>query len=374
MEHIVVLGGGVIGLSCAFECKRRGYEVTLLEANHCGGQASGAAAGMLAPYSENGEGPDDFFQLCLHSLQLYANWQADIKQSSGMSFEFVNSGSLYVAYHEADVLALEERLKWQKDFGSSGELLLGEKLYSMEPLISKEVVAAIYYPEESHVYAPDYVAALVQACRNEGVNILDQLGDVTLTEWQQRIELKSAVGDRFYGDRLVICSGAWTQRFEQDLALQLPIYPIRGQICAYEMSKIAIHHMVFSNQGYLVSKGNGTIVCGASEDIAGFDTTVTDKGISRLLKWNKRLFPFLAYEQPFHSWAGLRPATQDGFPLLGKLSRAAHIIVAAGHYRNGILLSPVTGKVVADLIDGTMNEQAIAAFSPNRFTERFTLR
>src|SRR5690242_15896100 len=113
-EHVVIVGGGVIGLSCAWECRKRGHEVTLLEAGRCGGQASGAAAGMLAPYCENGEGPDDFFQLCRHSLELYPSWQEEIRQVSGTAFQYAHSGSLFAAYHEADLLALEERLAWQR--------------------------------------------------------------------------------------------------------------------------------------------------------------------------------------------------------------------------------------------------------------------
>ena len=114
-----------------------------------------------------------------------------------------------------------------------------------------------------------------------------------------------------------------------------------------------VQHMVFGNQGYLVGKENGTLVCGASEDVAGFDTTVTDKGIDRLRKWNKQAFPFLEEKDPFHRWAGLRPSTQDGLPLIGPLSSSdGRVVFAVGHYRNGILLSPVTAELAADFIEG----------------------
>lgn len=366
-KSIVVLGGGVIGLSCAFELQSRGHRVTLLEPAACGGQASGAAAGMLAPYSENLEGPDDFFRLCLDSLHLYPQWQQNIKEIAKMTFEYTPSGSLYLAYHPADLLSLEGRLLWQRQFGSSGSIKTGEELFRLEPHLSRDVLAALYTPEESHVYAPHYVRALEQACRLIGVNIQDQLEQIEVVEWKNEVLVRSASHRYFNGDHLVVCSGAWAQELAQTFELKIPVYPIRGQICAYEASKHPVNHMVFSNQGYLVEKENGTLVCGASEDIAGFDTSVTTKGIDRLKRWNYRVFPFLNELEPFHRWAGLRPSTQDGFPLIGPISKSSRVTIAVGHYRNGILLSPVTAKLVANSIDGIQAAASIEVFSPERF-------
>ncbi|GAA0134627.1 glycine oxidase ThiO [Paenibacillus sp. YSY-4.3] len=381
MQNIVIMGGGIIGLSCAFELRKRGHNVTLLEIGKCGGQASGAAAGMLAPYSENLEEPDEFFRLCLDSLGLYPAWQEDVRHMSGQAFEYANSGSLYAVYHEADILALEGRLLWQRAFGSSGRIVEGEELREIEPGISSEVKAALYTPEESHIYAPHYVQALEQACRDMGVRIFEHLESVDIVDWQpesrkipeqtqflrREIVVRSLDGRKFAADRLVVCSGAWAQELSGTIALPIPIYPIRGQICAYHNAQHTVRGMVFNNQGYVVAKDNGTVVCGASEDVAGFDTSVTEKGIERLRKWNKRLFPSLEGEIPFHKWAGLRPSTQDGRPLLGALEASDQIVFAAGHYRNGILLSPVTAKIVADVIEGLELPSYYPAFAPERF-------
>jgi len=368
-KRVIVLGGGVIGLSCAFSCRMRGYQVTLLEIGRCGGQASGAAAGMLAPFSENAESADDFFRLCLASLRLYPQWAEDVKRESGADFEYTESGSLYAAYHEADLLAMESRLRWQREFANGARIVDGAELRRLEPELSGKVVAAIHHPEESHIYAPHYVKALELACRNSGVEINDGLEQVSIAEWRQDVELRSKDGNVFRGERLVVCSGAWTRELERTFGLDLPVYPIRGQVCAYSVPVGTVRHMVFGSQGYVVAKENGSLVCGASEDVAGFDTTVTEKGIARLRRWNKQLYPFLEEMEPFHRWAGLRPATQDGYPLLGALRDAEHIVFAAGHYRNGILLSPATGTVAADLVDGGRAEAGrLAAFAPERFT------
>ncbi|PYI55103.1 glycine oxidase ThiO [Paenibacillus flagellatus] len=366
---ILVLGGGVIGLSCAFELRRRGHRVTVLEQGRCGGQASGAAAGMLAPFAENGEQPDPFFLLCLQSLRLYPDWQLAVKETSGLDFEYARTGSLYVVYHEADSLVLASRKRWQDAYGARSELLDAAGLRRLEPNIAPEAAGALLYPEEAHVYAPDYVQALEEACRRTGVVIRDGLGAVEVARWLDGVELRaSASGETFRGDRLVVANGAWAGLTESVFGMRIPVYPIRGQICAYETPDRPVRHMVFCSQGYVVGKRNGTLVCGASEDVAGFDTTVTRKGIARLESWNGKLFPFLSGRRPFHEWAGLRPASQDGFPLLGATSRSASVVFAAGHYRNGILLSPATAQVVADAIEGRETAGLpLGAFAPDRF-------
>lgn len=367
-EHVLILGGGVIGLSCAWACRQRGHRITVLETGLCGGQASGAAAGMLAPYSENAEGADAFFRLGLASLRLYPDWQREIKLASGMDFEYNRSGSLQVVFHEADLLPLEERLSWQREYGMSGSIVQGEALFALEPQLARNAVAALHIPEESHVYAPDYVRALEAACRAGGVQVYDRLESVEPAEWSKEAAVRTADGRTFGGDRLVIATGAWSQRFEPLLGVRLPVFPIRGQICAYAADPDRpIRHMVFGSQGYVVSKANGTVVCGASEDVAGFDTSVTPRGIGRLLRWSRSLFPFLSEAEPVHTWAGLRPATQDGFPLLGRLRGSQRVLAAVGHYRNGILLSPVTGTLIADLLDGAAPETDLGAFAPDRF-------
>ncbi|MNZ77722.1 Glycine oxidase [compost metagenome] len=126
--------------------------------------------------------------------------------------------------------------------------------------------------------------------------------------------------------------------------------------------------MIFSSQAYWVGKKNARLVCGASEDVAGFETSVTEHGINRLIRSSKRVFPFLEKRETMHRWAGLRPATRDGWPLIGELAGNPSVIMAAGHYRNGILLSPVTAGIIADLLEGKCPELSIEAFAPSRFT------
>ncbi|AJY73608.1 glycine oxidase ThiO [Paenibacillus beijingensis] len=375
-EHVIVLGGGIIGLSCALEAVRDGRAVTVIESQAFGGQASGAAAGMLAPFSENTEQPDPFFRLCLDSLRLYPKWLEKVEGLSGMKAEWLRTGSINAVFHEADLLPLQTRLTWQSPFTERAELVEGRQLRELEPLLSREAIAGVYIPEESHINAPLLVAALEKACRNAGVTLIEHAGELTefivkdFHSVSSEITVGTSRAGSFQADRIVLCTGAWSGIFENWFNIPVTVHPIRGQICAYEVPAGFVRHMVFTSQAYWVGKNNGTLVCGASEDVAGFDSTVTEHGIQRLCRWTSRMMPFLAGENPVHSWAGLRPATRDGWPLLGRVNGHPNIIMAAGHYRNGILLSPITAYHVGRLLDGAVNEQLVA-FAPERFASAF---
>jgi len=368
-ESVLVMGGGIIGLACAFEAAGLGCRVTVIEAGTPGGQASGAAAGMLAPYSENPDQPDDFFRLCLASLHRYPEWLARVEEASGDVVEWQPSGSLNIVYHDADIEPLRTRMDWHNRFGAGAELVDGAALRGLEPMLSHDVRAAIRYPGESHVYAPALVAALERACAAVGVRIVQQAGATVHVEPRSSsVEVRTERQGSFAADRLVVCAGAWSGAFEAWFGLPIPVHPIRGQICAYPVPVGTVRHIVVSSQAYWTAKGNGTLVCGASEDVAGFDDSVTERGIGRLVRWGPRAFPMLQDLPVTHRWAGLRPATRDGLPLIGKLASAPNVIIAAGHYRNGILLAPVTAASVAALLQGGRETPVpLAAFAPERF-------
>ncbi|QHW32461.1 glycine oxidase ThiO [Paenibacillus rhizovicinus] len=390
-RHIVVLGGGIVGLSCAFEAALAGDAVTVVEPGRVGGQASGAAAGMLAPFTENGEQPDAFFRLCLDSLHRYPSWVQAVEEVSGLSAELVASGSLTVAMHEADVQPLQARLAWQQRFGASAELVGPERLRELEPRLHSGVAAALHCPAESHVHAPKLVAALEAACRKLGVRILEHAGEIVplagvgVGEGSGTVEaaVETSAHGRVSGDALVICAGAWANAYAELCGFPIPVHPIRGQICAFDLTGAEVggaapgeaenvRHMVFSSQAYWVQKQDGRLICGASEDSAGYDNSVTERGIDRLTRWTPRVFPFLDGRAPVMRWAGLRPATRDGWPLIGAVPGSPNVLLAAGHYRNGILLSPATAAMVGCLLRGEAPPVAgaEASFAPDRFARR----
>ncbi|MEF2247562.1 glycine oxidase ThiO [Paenibacillus sp. IITD108] len=368
-QSVIILGGGIIGLSCAYEAAKRNYKVTLIEPGLLGGQASGAAAGMLAPYSEQLEQPDAFFQLCRQSLLMYERWTQEIEQLSKRSVGLINCGSLYVCKHEADIQPLLTRLLWQNEWQAGMEQLEREELLQLEPQLSKDIVAGLYSPAESHVDAPQLVRALIACCQMLRVRLIEQAGAIEAVEQtdagitvKYAAELKS-----IRAERLIVCSGAWTSLYESSFNLALPVHPIRGQICAYKNNAVTPAHLIFSAHAYWVMKTDGRLICGASEDVAGYNTETTEQGIGRLVRASENWLPALKRQKLFSSWAGLRPATKDGLPLIGPIDRTGRIIIAAGHYRNGILLSPVTALIAADLLDNYLSS-SISPFHPARFT------
>jgi glycine oxidase len=372
-ESVLIIGGGIIGLSCAWEAVKRGYRVTIVEKEAFGGQASGAAAGMLAPFSENPDGPDPFFQLCLDSHRVYPDWVREVEECSDFSVELCSTGSLNVALHESDLLPIQTRLLWQRKYGAACEWLGAAELRRLEPRLSPQAKGALYSPVEGHVYAPKLVQSLAVACRRAGVKLIPYAGNI------ERMDIGMASGPsvsmnaigRITADRIVICTGAWSGMLEEWLPLSIPVHPIRGQICSYAARANDVQHMIFSSQAYWVGKKDGSLVCGASEDVAGFERTVTERGVERLTRWSGRLFPSLQDVRPQRSWAGLRPATRDGWPLIGPVPGSPEIILAAGHYRNGILLSPITATRVGDLLEGRTKLNGtvdLNAFDPGRFT------
>jgi glycine oxidase len=258
-------------------------------------------------------------------------------------------------------------MAWQREYGAEAELVEGERLRRLEPLLSDGAAAALYCPGESHVHAPRLVAALEAACRKLGVRLLGGAGPIAPPDLcTGGLVVGTAEYGPIAGDRLVISAGAWACHYAETLGLPVPIHPIRGQICSFAVPPRMVRHMVFSSQAYWVGKDDGTLVCGASEDVAGYDTTVTERGINRLVRWGPRLFPFLEGQEPLRKWAGLRPATRDGWPLIGAMPERPDVIMAAGHYRNGILLSPATAALVGDLLQGKP-ALAAAPFAPDRF-------
>ncbi len=210
-ESVLIIGGGIIGLSCAWEAAKRGFRVTVLENDTFGGQASGAAAGMLAPFSENTDGPDPFFRLCLDSYFLYPDWVREMEELSGRKVELCHSGSLNIAFHEADLLPMRTRLDWQQKYGVPCELLGAAELRSLEPEVSPQAIGALYCPGESHVFAPKLVDALMEACWKAGVRLIPHAGQLTKLEVStgSGVSVTMADAGSWHADRLggAACAG-----------------------------------------------------------------------------------------------------------------------------------------------------------------------
>ena len=366
VSDVVVVGGGVIGLSVAWALTQQGASVVVIERGQVGGQATGAAAGMLAPLAEaKGAGP--FVALGLASLQRYPAFVNALREETGLDPELIGPGMLRMAHSECEEAALAQEFAWQRTQGLPIEWLSGAEARKLEPALRPDVRAAALSVREQNVEPRRLVCALAQSCGRRGVRILENAAVIGFTTVGVCVTEVQTVSERLTCGAVVVAGGAWTETIAGWLRAALPISPVRGQILALACLPPPIRHTLYTHAGYLVPKADGRIVVGATEDRAGFETRPTAQGLLRLLTIATTLLPALE-NAPFESaWAGLRPASADGLPVLGRLSGWENAHVAAGHFRNGILLAPITGEIMAQDVLGGPSHSLLPAFLPDRF-------
>ena len=365
-SDIVVVGGGIIGLSIAWSLVKEGLSVIVLEAGQIGGQATGAAAGMLAPLAEAHE-PGPFLTLGLESLRLYPAFAAELHEETGIDPELIGPGMLRVAMTDEEAYQLNQDWEWQQSLGLASDHLSAKEARLLEPALSPDVRIAIRSPEERNVEPKRLMRALALACVRRGVRIIEGEPVVDFEREGALITAAMSPGQHFACSGVVIAGGAWSELLGRRLDCMLPVYPVRGQILSLGCIPPPIRHTIYSMTGYLVPKADGRIVVGATEDEAGFDTRTTVGGIGRLLAMAPNLVPSLVSAPLDSVWAGLRPASADGMPIMGRLGDWTNVYAACGHFRNGILLTPVTGEVLAHEIMGSKPHPLTLAFRPDRF-------
>ncbi len=365
---VLVVGGGVIGCAVAWALAERGLAVTLLERGALAGEASGAAAGMLAPFGEAlGEGP--FLRWALRALARFPSLAEQLRDASGVDPEYSASGILRVAL-EPDAARALEALAALPGADALARLEPREA-FALAPGLSRAVVSAVFSPAEGHVRSPLLVRAYAGAAARRGARIETgaPVGGL-VREGERVLGVETPDGARAAG-AVVLCTGSGSRLASGWLGagFELPVAPVRGQIASLDAPSPPFGPILWSEGGvYLVPKRDGSVVAGATVERVGFDCRVTASGVAELLAGAARLVPALADATFRGAWAGLRPETPDGLPLIGPVPGAAGLYVAAGHYRNGVLLSPVTAELVADGLLGKGWREP--AFLPERFAGR----
>ncbi len=368
---VLVVGGGVIGSAVAWSLARRGAQVTLVERDEIAAHASGAAAGMLSPIVE-GEPGSAFRLWALRALERFPALCAEVEESSGVDPEWVPSGLLRVALDAAEA----ERLRARAAAESANEVgwLAPDEACAAAPGLSPTCAGALWSPREGHVRSPLLTRAYARAAAARGARV-ERGTEVTRVRLdasgRRAIGVRTSEGDVDAG-QVVLCTGCWTPAALAPLAAApaLPIEPVRGQIVSLDAPSPAFAPIVWAGDTYLVPKRDGSLVVGATEERVGFDCRVTAEGVRELLAAATALVPSLGRTSFRSAWAGLRPATPDGLPFVGPVPGVEGLWLAAGHHRNGVLLSPVTGELVADAVEGKGLPPDAAAFSPTRFGAR----
>lgn len=367
-DRIVVIGGGVIGLACAWRLARDGREVVVVERGPTGGDASRAAGGMLAPLGEADDaGP--FLSFALGSLRRYPAWVAELEEASSDEVGFRRCGKLLVAPDPETESRLRARARWQCRAGHEVAWLDAAELRRLEPSLSPRLRGGLHLPDDGQVDNRRLHRALVRAATAAGAEILKDTPVAGIVHNRGRVAGARLAGGRTLNtSTVVLAAGAWSGTLE-GLPRAVPVRPVRGQMVQLGPTRIPLHGLVSTPGAYLIPRptpGGFTVVVGASQEEAGFDLR-TDPATLRLLRRAAvAALPGLAGLPVADSWAGLRPGTPDDLPLLGSDPEMAGLVHATGHFRNGILLAPATADVVAACVAGD-GDAAPHAFRPDRF-------
>lgn len=365
---VLVIGGGVVGCSIAYHLQRSGAQVTLAEQGRIGSGASSAAAGMLAPLAESHE-PGPFSRLAQLGLRAFHEQAEELIGESGIDFEYRRDGILRVAEQETEQGELRATLPWQRESGAVVRWVEGRELAELEPSLSTQIRGALYTEREGHVNPARLTAALAAAAVRRGAQLFEGCKVEGFERNGSRLTAVLSSSGRLRFEQVVVAGGAWTGAFAQSLGIAVPVHPVRGQMAALEQIPMAVRHIIYSHNGYLVPKSDGSVQVGATEeDDAGYDASVTASGLHWLLGAACRLVPALTGARYLRSWAGLRPCSPDRMPIIGPLPNYRNALIATGHFRNGILLSLVTGRLVAELLRSGRMPAELEAFSPSRFS------
>ncbi len=394
---LVVVGGGIIGLAVAWRAAQAGMSVVLLERDAIGQGSSRVAAGMLAPVAEAeyGEGGRRLLELGLRSARAWPSFAAELEAATGVSVGLMRTGTLLAARDEDDARELERQLEFRRSLGLAVTRLLPSRARECEPALAPTVRLALEARDDHCVDPRLVLAALRGACATAGVELREHasVASVALEDGSRRpagaglagaglagagrervagVTLTS--GERVGGERVVLAAGAWSERIEGvPAAARVPVRPVKGQTLRLRdpAGPGLLRHVLRFRGGYLVPREDGRYVLGATVEERGFATAPTAGGVYELLRDAYELVPGISELEIEELSVGLRPGTPDNAPVIGA-ARVAGLIWATGHYRNGILLAPLTAELVLSLLTGSHEparpaDPLLSTCAPDRF-------
>jgi glycine oxidase len=372
MKHtadILIIGGGVVGCAIAYNLRKSGADVTIVERGEIGSQASSAAAGLLAPLGPL-SGPGPFATLLLSSFALFRALVPELEEASGIRLDYEKTGALRTVRNPKRIGNLRKRFEAWQPLGLKMHWLSGDEARLREPLLSPDISAAIYVPEESQIQAPQLVKAYAKAASNLGASIHSHTEIIDIQRNHAKVTgVQTARGKCITCDHVIVATGAWTASYSEWLDIALPVSPLRGQILSYQQPPTPLQHLIFGEAAYIAPKGNSLIV-GATKEETGFDASVTDEGKAWLSETATRLVPILRQSAIKDAWAGLRPKTPDGWPILGPVPHLENITLATGHNSVGIILSAITGSAITEYVTTGHIPEIIRPFLLERFEHR----
>jgi glycine oxidase len=348
----IVVGGGVIGLSCAWGLTRRGARVALLDRAPEPAGASRVAAGMLAPVGELAFGEPELLKLTLAAAETYPAFVAELEEASCVSTGYARRGALHIALDRDEAAELRRVHELQRSLGLGAEWLPPRRCRDLEPGLTPSLNGGVHAPDEAMVDPRALTRALRTALAATDADVRFEAEAVAaLTDGGRVVGVRTAAGAELRAARTVLATGAWSGAAWLPEPARPPVRPVKGQIVELRSRDGAApcERIVCSERVYLVPRPDGRLIVGATVEEQGFDTAVTAGGVQELLREAYRLLPDVAEMELVEAAASLRPGTPDNLPLTGP-SPVEGLIWATGHYRNGILLAPLAAEaVVAEL-------------------------
>ncbi len=361
----VIIGGGAIGCAAALRLAQAKLKVVVVERTAPGAEASTAAAGILAA-QEASEGPGPLARLLLDSRALFRGLAAEIRECVDVDIGYRETGVLSLCFTDEQSLALRQRYAWQETVGLPVRRLTGADVRAAEPAVSETVMGGLCFPDDGQVEPKIYVPALALAAARAGAVFESGVVVRRIVREGDRVLGVETTNERIVAPNVVLAAGSWSGLIEAPTPIPT-ITPVRGQIVELETRAPLFHGtLVPPTGGYVVARPDGRVLCGSTLERVGFDKNVTAGGMRRVLDIALTLVPALAHATVRSTWANLRPTADDQLPILGA-SSIPGLVFATGHYKHGILLSPVTAEIVRDLVLSGRTSRDVAAFSASRF-------
>jgi glycine oxidase len=367
----VIIGAGVMGLGIAWRLAQAGCPVAVYDRAEAGRGASWAAAGMLAAAVETEPGEETLLALTLKSQRMWPDFARELETVSGISVGYRDEGTIVVALTRDDAEQLRFTFDFQKRLGLDLEWLSGTEARRQEPHLRPGISGAVFSPRDHQVDNRRLARALAEAARKAGAALYehDPVREVEITGG--RITAAVTEHRREPSDVIVLAAGAWSREIAGIPAAHLPpVRPIKGQMLALEMDPAnpLLHHVVWLPRGYLVPRRDGRLVVGGTVEERGFDDRITAGGLLALIEGAWRAVPGIEELPVAETWVGFRPGSRDDAPLLGP-SGIDGLVIATGHHRNGILLTPLTVEAVSAFVLTGQLPAAVRPFTPERFSD-----
>jgi glycine oxidase len=364
---VVVVGGGVIGLCCAWRLAQGGARTVVLDRAEPPAGATRVAAGMLAPIGELAFGEPELLRMTIAAAEVYPGFVAELEAVSGLGSGYARHGALHVALDRDEASELRRVHDLQRSLGLGAEWLPPRRCRELEPGLTPSFNGGVHAPEEAAIDPRRMTAALLAALAGEGVEVRGGTDVVAPILDGERLEgVRTGTGEELRAGHVVLATGAWAgaESWLPEAACP-PVRPVKGEILELRSPDGAApcERIVASERVYLVPRPDGRLIVGATTEERGFDATVTAGGVHELLREAYRLLPDVAEMELVEAMAGLRPGTPDNLPLIGP-GALDGLILACGHYRNGILLAPITGEAVAGMLANEPFPESLAAAQP----------